>query len=760
MTHRLLEEVAELPPADVMEGAREAVANQVLVIDGANRYAFRHALVGEAVHGDLLPGEDTALHARIAAAIDGEPELLGNDVDEAELAAELACHWRNSHELSRSLGASVRAGMASKRVYAYEVAQRQLERALELWERVPDADEQAGMDHATLLQHAAVCAAARNETTRAVALVRKALDEIDCDAEPTRAALLYQRLGNYLRQSGNGNESFAAFDRAVALLPPGATAERAQVLEERAKVEMLLGDFSQAQTTANLAIEEARKAGSGRTEVRALITLGFVRASLGDEEHGIETLREALRRASAAGAWLDRNRAAINLSEALDLAGHTEEALAVVRTELDDARERPERTSFDTFVEVQAAHLLMRLGRLAEACEAMPPRVPGEAVSYAGIFWRETRARAALLRGELDTVREELAELRRLSASVAEPQFIEPRTEMEVELALREDRLDDAREAIRRAAAGIEQSEEATRLLRLAWMAQRVEAEIAGRAQALGEPYEPALDAVSERLREQGGLRPRFDEACAWAGMATAELARRRTLLGDAPADPGQWVEVARAFDAITLPVPATYARYRAAEAFVTAGDRAAASEPLRGGRGHGRGDRRRAPERRRGGAGQARADRARRAARRRGRARRARRLPGRAARAHAARARGPAAGRRGAHEPGDRRDAVHEREDRVRARLADPRQARRRRPRRGGRGGAPAGPHGRGAVARAGSIALVRRWLGAAGDRFPPGGERHWGMPPGGNRITGHAWSWAADRRPLCGWLRAGRAP
>ena len=582
VTHRLLEEVAELSPTDVMEGAREAVANQVLVIDGANRYAFRHALVGEAVHGDLLPGEDTALHARIAAAIDGEPELLGNDVDEAELAAELACHWRNSHELSRSLGASVRAGMASKRVYAYEVAQRQLERALELWERVPDADEQAGMDHATLLQHAAVCAAARNETTRAVALVRKALDEIDCDAEPTRAALLYQRLGNYLRQSGNGNESFAAFDRAVALLPPGATAERAQVLEERAKVEMLLGDFSQAQTTANLAIEEARKAGSDRTEVRALITLGFVRASLGDEEHGIETLREALRRASAAGAWLDRNRAAINLSEALDLAGHTEEALAVVRTELDDARERPERTSFDTFVEVQAAHLLMRLGRLAEACEAMPPRVPGEAVSYAGIFWRETRARAALLRGELDTVREELAELRRLSASVAEPQFIEPRTEMEVELALREDRLDDAREAIRRAAAGIEQSEEATRLLRLAWMAQRVEAEIAGRAQALGEPYEPALDAISERLREQGGLRPRFDEACAWAGMATAELARRRTLLGDAPADPSQWMEVARAFDAITLPVPATYARYRAAEAFVTAGDRAAASEPLR----------------------------------------------------------------------------------------------------------------------------------------------------------------------------------
>ena len=64
--------------------------------------------------------------------------------------------------------------------------------------------------------------------------------------------------------------------------------------------------------------------------------------------------------------------------------------------------------------------------------------------------------------------------------------------------------------------------------------------------------------------------------------MATAELHRRRTLLGDAPADPDPWEEVAHAFDAIALPIPATYARYRAAEAHVTAGDRAAAAVPLR----------------------------------------------------------------------------------------------------------------------------------------------------------------------------------
>src|SRR5215218_6551904 len=50
ITHGLLEAVAGLSPADVMEGAREAVAHQVLVIDSGGMYRFRHALVGEAVH--------------------------------------------------------------------------------------------------------------------------------------------------------------------------------------------------------------------------------------------------------------------------------------------------------------------------------------------------------------------------------------------------------------------------------------------------------------------------------------------------------------------------------------------------------------------------------------------------------------------------------------------------------------------------------------------------------------------------------------
>ena len=73
ISHGLLEELSDLDAAQVMEGAREAVAHQVLVGGRRRPYSFRHALVGEAIHGDLLPGEDTALHRRVAQALEERP---------------------------------------------------------------------------------------------------------------------------------------------------------------------------------------------------------------------------------------------------------------------------------------------------------------------------------------------------------------------------------------------------------------------------------------------------------------------------------------------------------------------------------------------------------------------------------------------------------------------------------------------------------------------------------------------------------------
>ena len=73
----------------------------MLVPVGADGYAFRHALLAEAVYDDLLPGERVRLHAAYAAAL-LRPARRGT-------AAELARHARAAHDLPRP-----RCGPASR----------------------------------------------------------------------------------------------------------------------------------------------------------------------------------------------------------------------------------------------------------------------------------------------------------------------------------------------------------------------------------------------------------------------------------------------------------------------------------------------------------------------------------------------------------------------------------------------------------------------------------------------------------------------
>src|SRR5258708_4869186 len=93
-------------------GAGEAVAHQLLVPDGERGYAFRHALLREAIYADLLPGERTRLHARLA-------ELLADEGRLAEVpgtAAELAHHSLASHDIPGAFAASVAAGREADRL--------------------------------------------------------------------------------------------------------------------------------------------------------------------------------------------------------------------------------------------------------------------------------------------------------------------------------------------------------------------------------------------------------------------------------------------------------------------------------------------------------------------------------------------------------------------------------------------------------------------------------------------------------------------
>ena len=125
--HDLLARVAPVTEDQLEVALRTAIDANVLVRTGDSEYAFRHALLGEAVYEDLLPGERMRLHTAYAEAV---RELHGT-----RGAADLARHALASHDLPTALQASVDAGDQALATGGPDEAARHFTKALEIYAR-------------------------------------------------------------------------------------------------------------------------------------------------------------------------------------------------------------------------------------------------------------------------------------------------------------------------------------------------------------------------------------------------------------------------------------------------------------------------------------------------------------------------------------------------------------------------------------------------------------------------------------------------
>ena len=264
--HRLLAEVSGQPEGELEQGLHEAVGGGVLTTDAATgSYAFRHALLQEAVYGDLLPGERVRLHAAYARLL----------ADAGGAAAELA-HRLASHDLVGGLAASVRAAEEAEAVLAPAEALHHLQRALALWERVPEPAVVAGIGQVELTLRAAAAANAAGEHQRAASLARDAATAAGASADPVRAARAYERLGLYLFDAGRVEEALAARAQAVELVPaqPPPAAGRVTAALAQAMVNARRRD--EGRRWCDEALVAARAASSTDEEADVLITLGMI----------------------------------------------------------------------------------------------------------------------------------------------------------------------------------------------------------------------------------------------------------------------------------------------------------------------------------------------------------------------------------------------------------------------------------------------------------------------------------------------------
>jgi DNA-binding CsgD family transcriptional regulator/tetratricopeptide (TPR) repeat protein len=570
VSHRLLATVAGLTDRQLYGALRAAVANQLLVTTpGEDSYDVRHALLREVIDADLLPVERARLHAGLAQALTEQPGLAG--VSPAVAAAEVAAHWDAAHEPDRALPARVTAGLAAERTHAFAEADSHYQRALKLWERVPDPGRPAGLDRVELLARAAEAAAFTGAVERAAALLEEALDQVDPTAEPVRAAVLLASLGAHRRTTGDEPGALAAHQLAERLLAGApASTERARVLASHALTLNMISETRQAIRYCEEAIAVARQVGARDEEARALDLLGAC-LDHEDPDRAIALHREARRIAEEVGDAETMVATYMNLSHVLAGVGRDHEALQDAQEGYRRARQLGLERAIGSYVAANLANGLLAAGRWEE-CE----RLTGELL--AGDSWCASellacKGRLLTRRGDFAAARNHLDRSLQLSA---------PSDRGEAwlglaELALWEGRHDDAGAAVDEGLRWYAEvdPEGLSSLGLIAWytLLLRLEADRAEQAAARRAPEEVdearrrAAAVVAELDRLARDPNATYTNITGRLLVAQAELSR---LEGNS--NPERWQAATAAWNQLARPFDAAYAGYRQAEALLTGG--------------------------------------------------------------------------------------------------------------------------------------------------------------------------------------------
>ncbi|MET0233287.1 MAG: AAA family ATPase [Kibdelosporangium sp.] len=321
-THASLAAVSGLDDDVLEEALREAVQLNVLVtVDGG--YTFRHALLREAVYGDLLPGERVRLHSGYAGVVTSQ--------------ALLAYHSLRSHDLPGALAASVRAAEQAGKMGALGEKLRHVEQALELWNVVPNPAE-SGSSELALHRMAAKAASAIGEIERAVDYARSAVALADQLGDPELRADSRHRLAlALLPLEDRATDIQSVVDQAWDLVrdrPVSVARANAQALIARAWVWMwdMDVDIEYMKRYAEQAIHDARQVGAPGVEVDALVTLAVFAEWEGDMEAAIQVGLTAAERAASIGAYDVELRAMKNTAVVLWIHNRRSEALRLMES--------------------------------------------------------------------------------------------------------------------------------------------------------------------------------------------------------------------------------------------------------------------------------------------------------------------------------------------------------------------------------------------------------------------------------------------
>jgi tetratricopeptide (TPR) repeat protein len=264
------------------------------------KYAFRHALVQEAVYNTQLLARRRSAHAAVGGAV---VELFADRLD--EFTDILAYHYGRSDDDTNARRFLLRAGQRAQRLYANDEALAYFRSALE--RSADDASSRAaayeGVGSVLRIQ---------GKLADAIESLEHGVAELPNEDRLGRARLRV-KVAAIHRLRGERARALEMLTAELDALPADADRERTLVLLEVAETHWYQGDFAAAIAALEEAIRRAERAQQMASLAEAYKHVGTVHVLKGEVRDGLRFYERSLERFEALGDELAQSRVLNNI---------------------------------------------------------------------------------------------------------------------------------------------------------------------------------------------------------------------------------------------------------------------------------------------------------------------------------------------------------------------------------------------------------------------------------------------------------------